>query len=267
MKEIIKPKTSKDFWAYWDMINPKDQYQQTQEKRLQNLFYEEPISKIVQVAYFVMNLPEQSWEAACINQIPAFHNHPVERYFKDNFSYAHRQIHKMELDFTFQFAYRIIFEAWYSVPQQNRKEVEVYRDFQYRLDNTIDMGYFRVFQKTKPMELDAQGRVVFTFSTGADITELKHNQNATLVIKKPNEAPVFYKFNTVSRTVFCFGPFSIRQMEILRFLYKGYSSQKIATLLQISPHTVDTHKRNMLEMTNCVNTTALLVYASLLGIL
>jgi DNA-binding CsgD family transcriptional regulator len=44
-------------------------------------------------------------------------------------------------------------------------------------------------------------------------------------------------------------------------------SKEIAEILFISPHTAHTHRRNLLERTNCINTTGLVTYATLMGLL
>lgn len=48
-----------------------------------------------------------------------------------------------------------------------------------------------------------------------------------------------------------------KEKEIVSFLIKGYTSQNIAEALNISKHTVDTHRRNILKKNNCSNTTEL----------
>jgi len=46
-----------------------------------------------------------------------------------------------------------------------------------------------------------------------------------------------------------------KEKEIADYLIKGYTSQDIAEALNISKHTVDTHRRNILKKNNCSNTT------------
>lgn len=50
-----------------------------------------------------------------------------------------------------------------------------------------------------------------------------------------------------------------REIEIIELLLVGKSSQQIADKLFISRHTVDTHRRNILEKTETVSTNALLL--------
>jgi DNA-binding NarL/FixJ family response regulator len=55
--------------------------------------------------------------------------------------------------------------------------------------------------------------------------------------------------------------FSNRQFEILKHLANGFSSKMIAEKLYLSKHTVDTHRRHMLEKTSCSNTIELVEFA------
>lgn len=52
-----------------------------------------------------------------------------------------------------------------------------------------------------------------------------------------------------------------RELDILRLVCKGDSSQEIADELDISVHTADTHRRNLLNKTGCKNAVGLLQYA------
>jgi len=61
--------------------------------------------------------------------------------------------------------------------------------------------------------------------------------------------------------------FSYRELEIMRMLKEGKTSETIAELLFISRHTVDTHRRNMLLKTGCKSTIELIHQATQLGIL
>ena len=51
--------------------------------------------------------------------------------------------------------------------------------------------------------------------------------------------------------------FSKREKDILKTISKGYSTKEIASTLNLSPHTINTHKRNILKKSNCKNTAQL----------
>lgn len=144
-------------------------------------------------------------------------------------------------------------------------KVEAFMDFHYKLDENKP-EYFRMLQHFKVLQADKTFRPVFLMNICSDITYLKKKDDVTFAIKMPAGNVNFYKFNVYNKTVSDFGPLSNREISILKLLSCGLSSRQIADILFISPNTVDTHRRNMLEMTNCVNTTALIVYCRMLGI-
>lgn len=60
---------------------------------------------------------------------------------------------------------------------------------------------------------------------------------------------------------------SVREREILQQLALGLSSKQVAGQLNISLHTVDTHRRNLLRKTGTKNTLELSVWCAKLGII
>lgn len=52
-----------------------------------------------------------------------------------------------------------------------------------------------------------------------------------------------------------------REMEILRFICQGLTSQEISQKLSLSPRTVEAHKANLMRKTNNKNTVSLILYA------
>lgn len=55
---------------------------------------------------------------------------------------------------------------------------------------------------------------------------------------------------------------SKREVSIVRFIAKGFNSSKIADKLHISKHTVDTHRRTILDKTDCKNAVELMRFAA-----
>lgn len=55
--------------------------------------------------------------------------------------------------------------------------------------------------------------------------------------------------------------FSPREIEVISFLARGFTSEQIGAALSISPNTVVSHKRKMFKKINCHTTDELLMYA------
>ena len=62
-------------------------------------------------------------------------------------------------------------------------------------------------------------------------------------------------------------PLTRRELEVLKLIAEEYSNQEIAAQLFISPRTVDTHRRNLLEKLELKNTAGLVKYALKKGII
>ena len=58
-----------------------------------------------------------------------------------------------------------------------------------------------------------------------------------------------------------------REFDIIRLVAAGLSSKQIGEKLNISRHTVDTHRRTVLDKTNCKNAAELIKYAAKLDLI
>ncbi len=54
---------------------------------------------------------------------------------------------------------------------------------------------------------------------------------------------------------------SERELEVLQLVFKGFSTNQIGEKLFISPRTVETHRKNLLNKTGCSNTAQLIHFA------
>jgi len=52
-----------------------------------------------------------------------------------------------------------------------------------------------------------------------------------------------------------------RELEVLHLILKEFTNQEIAKALFLSPRTIDTHRRNLLQKTDSRNTVGLVKYA------
>lgn len=60
---------------------------------------------------------------------------------------------------------------------------------------------------------------------------------------------------------------SEREIQIVRLLAEGFASKQIGAELDISKHTVDTHRRNLIMKTGCKNTLELVAQCFRAGII
>ena len=111
--------------------------------------------------------------------------------------------------------------------------------------------FINLLEQIQALELDRKGRI--TLALG-NVIMLQNTEilPLRLYIKQ-------FKTNDLSKTVFnrCYTALhseniiTSREEEILQHLALGKTSKEVARKLFISPHTVDTHRRNLLKKLKC----------------
>ena len=221
---------------------------------------------MVNCNFHIVNHAELRWDVICTPEAGKLFGHNPASFIKYGYDYTILQMHPQYLDFSIQGSTRIMLDTYYSTPVEKRKQIEVYKDFWYKHIEGHNYRYFRVHQKTIIMELDNYGRVALTLNQTSDGTHLKREHDASLIIKKANGNFHIYKYSVHEKSIFDFGILNDRELSILKLLSVQLTSRQIGELLHISPNTVDTYRRILLDKTNCIDTTALVTYAKMLGI-
>jgi DNA-binding CsgD family transcriptional regulator len=126
--------------------------------------------------------------------------------------------------------------------------------------------YFHFLQQTVCIETDSEDHPFLFLSYVYDVTYLKKHMTCNLIITTPEESK-WWNFNFHKNFLEPVQPLSKQEKKILSLLSEGKGSKEIAEELFISPHTVDTHRRHLLEKTNCNDTTGMITYLKLVGLL
>ena len=121
--------------------------------------------------------------------------------------------------------------------------------------------YKTILQQSKALTLSEDGKVQQVLGIHTDVTHL--NMEVDHKISFIGDGlPSYYSLSTEDD----FHPvelnyhtlFTNREREILGNIAKGKTFAEIADILNISPHTINTHKKNILKKTDCNNTTELI---------
>lgn len=129
---------------------------------------------------------------------------------------------------------------------------------EYRIQHTN--GHFITVQRSsRVLDSDIINQQFATLSVLSDISQLhRDNFKAKAAMYNTNTDEQYFSFtNMVSSQT----KISARENEVLKLLSFGLSSKEIAKKLFISKHTVDGHRRKLLEKTKLSNTTQLVSYA------
>lgn len=124
--------------------------------------------------------------------------------------------------------------------------------YDYRL-RCADRSYKWILMQTITIQSDEKGSVIRVLGIQTDITRLKSdNTPSGLSFIGLDGEPSYYnvgELNTkssASKTLF-----TCRERQILQLIVTGKSTNEIADLLNISRHTVNTHRKNILAKSNC----------------
>ena len=113
-------------------------------------------------------------------------------------------------------------------------------------------------------------RIHRTLVVHTDISHLHMLPNTRISFIGIKGRPSYFSLSTDPNTLLQpeeLWQLSSREMEIIKFLSEGFSSKQIAEYLSISSHTVDTHRRNLLQKTGTLNTMELAVACIKKGLL
>ena len=140
-----------------------------------------------------------------------------------------------------------------------------YRDivfsYNYRILNA-DSSYINVLQRFSFIPGSKPGKLLGIVGVITDITHYKTDQTMVHTIEEIvssnhfNSTTVLFKRNYHSNKEL--HVLSKRETEILSLIGKGLSSKQIANHLNISIHTVNNHRKNMIFKTKCLNSSDLL---------
>jgi DNA-binding CsgD family transcriptional regulator len=142
------------------------------------------------------------------------------------------------------------------------KQIILNHDIAY----TSQTEVIHVLQQAIVVEADKDGHPLLFLSFVYNISHLKKPGSSMLVIKSPTENQIFnYDFERKKLDVV--SSITEKEYQVLKMLGTGKNTKEISVQLFSSPHTIDTHRRNLLAKTNCVDTTALVTYCRMVGLL
>lgn len=127
-----------------------------------------------------------------------------------------------------------------------------------------DGSYIKVLRQSNVYETDPNGKIISNISMLTDISFIDTSEKVQWKFDAPGlDKKEFNKYITYQYADF----FSERELNVLQLLKNGVTSAAIAKQLNISKHTVDGHRRNMLRKSNCTNTIDLINFSKNNGII
>ncbi len=125
--------------------------------------------------------------------------------------------------------------------------------------------YFQILQKSMVVETDENGYPLLYLRYLFDISHLL-KPSVCLIINAPDET-LIWTYSIQKKCLEQVNLLSTQEKKILVLLAKGKQSKEMGDILFVSSHTIDTHRRNLLKKTNCIDTTALITFAKMTGLI
>lgn len=129
-----------------------------------------------------------------------------------------------------------------------------------------DGSYFHNMQLCIEAESLPTGEPTFVLNYHFDVSHLKKRETQTLIVNTSELIYIFH-YDLTGKKLIEIKPVTKSEITILSLLAAGKQSKQIALETHNSPHTIDTHRRHLLSKLNCVDTTALIHYAKMTGII
>jgi DNA-binding NarL/FixJ family response regulator len=90
------------------------------------------------------------------------------------------------------------------------------------------------------------------------LTAINEVMNGRIFLSTAANQKILEQYNSVSHALKNTPILTRREKEILQLLYKGFNGPQIAEQLFVSPHTIETHRKNLMQKLNATTTQMLL---------
>lgn len=151
--------------------------------------------------------------------------------------------------------------------QPLEKRLDFWPSINFRM-RKANGDYLRVLEQVICLQVDEEGRITHALKYFTDISHLNYSGEVVLAVldTKDNTGKQFYTWKANSAGAngtdnIVKTDLSEREKDILALVAKGLTSKEIAQKLQISHHTVNKHRENMLRKTGSKNLNEVLSFA------
>lgn len=185
-------------------------------------------------------------------------------FLKKGTSFFLKCLHPNEIDIILDQIYNDFATVIAQTSGENKKRLRLLYNYRFKRN---DGEYLNLLEQINILEFDHKGRGMLFLG---NIIKLENNDmiplraSATLIREKGLSKTLFSRLYPTSANR---NHISRREKSILKELGTGKTSREIASKLFISPHTVDTHRRNLLKKLKCRSVVELVRFAMVNGLL
>jgi DNA-binding CsgD family transcriptional regulator len=194
--------------------------------------------------YYIIDLPKMSFDylSPDVTDVLAF---PYEDL---NVPFMLELIHPEDQPFFIAFEEKVA-DFFLNLKPEQIKQYKVSYDFRIRRKHG---DYIRILQQVITLQTKNE-KVVRTLGIHTNISHIKPEGKPTLSFIGLQGQPSYYQIQLDKNIVSTTNGLSLRENQILNQLAQGKLSKEIASELHLSIHTINTHRRNMLEKTGTNN--------------
>jgi len=201
-------------------------------KRLLNIF------QVGSYYYFVFNIYQGAVELMSegITEVLGYEPDEITAMFLMD------KIHPDDKSYFLNFEYRIT-EFFKPLPFDKIKNYKVQYDYRIKAKNN---KYVRILHQAVQIDYD-ESNFYRTLCLQTDISHIKQGGLPCFSIIGLDGEPSYYNIQDTEAVNGSYDLFTKREREILKCIVEGKSSKEISTELYISLHTVNTHRKNILN--------------------
>lgn len=137
-------------------------------------------------------------------------------------------------------------EFFQLLPLDKRGSYKFQHDYRIKAK---DNKYVRLLHQILPIDYD-ENNYYRSLVLHTDISHIKREGTPSFSIIGLNGEPSYYNIQDTEIFTKSYSLFTKREREILKLIVEGKSSKEIAIELCISPHTVNAHRKNILNKAN-----------------
>ena len=230
-----------------------------------NISVEEHINKLIELDAFypynstffcITNTANQSFEFVSKN-FTACTGLSREKMLKGGMNYFWSLFHKEDINLWLECLKQLMSFTMSELNDVQRKRMSY--TWNYRIKNGKEK-YITIIQNTTPLQFDDNNKPVIGLAhyTVLDYDTKQDISSSAKYLNKNNEYETLFYKNISNQNLL--QAISNRERDIVRLLVIKNTSNEIAEKLNISKHTVDTHRRNILKKLNLTSTLELINY-------
>jgi DNA-binding CsgD family transcriptional regulator len=177
--------------------------------------------------------------------------------------YVLSQIHESHVQPVLQLIQKLVINYCAENNVADYKSVKICFNYLFKNGNG---EYVQTLQRPVILEVDENNRPSLVLNFTYHVDYIKRQNSVGGMVIADDKTSIF-NYNLDEKCIEPSKTFSDQEMKILQLLGKGFDTKAIAEKLFISPHTVDTHRRNLIKKTNCMDTTGVVTFARMIGLI